>query len=107
MHTLFPIGMVPLAAAERHAPGVDVVSFQCISEDSIVAEIFARTDATLGLRCFGWVAWRDADGEVRGHSWWEIAGLDNFILDSLNAAKERADQILAQSGLTPASWRDA
>src|SRR4051812_21089624 len=99
--------MTPLCAPEPYTPSSDVASLLLASDQAVAAEIFCRPDGTYGFRCVAWVAWRDANGEVRGHSWWELPRVATFVMDSLIHAKERAAQILAEAGLTYGSWHDA
>lgn len=52
--------LAPDIAADRYTRSPDAVAYQISAEGSIAAEVFSRSDGTLGFRFMAWVAWRDA-----------------------------------------------
>jgi hypothetical protein len=78
-----------------YAPESDVVSWSPANDAAVVAEVFVRPEGTFGFRCSAWVAWRDAGGEVRSHSWWHVWPPDTLFTDSLSYAQASASAFLA------------
>jgi len=82
-----------------HVPDVNVVSVREASTIPVIAEVYKRSGGTLGFRFQVWVAWRDAGGNPRSHSWHEIAPKESFFTDSLEEAQLRAGLYAASTGI--------
>jgi hypothetical protein len=78
----------------------DVISIREADDVFVVAEIFKRSNGTFGFRFQAWVAWDDAGGTIRSHSWHEILPRDSCIVDRIDDAQSYAESYAALVGLT-------
>lgn len=76
----------PVDTPEKYAALSDVVAWKATSEGQVIIEIFKRANGTFGYRFNAWVAWRDADDEVRSHDWLQINPQNNLITDTIEKA---------------------
>lgn len=105
MQTLIDQFMKPAEAPSGYAPASDVVATLTFDDGLVVAEVFPRNSGTFGFRFSAWVAWRDAGGHVRSHSWWHPA-CEAFVTDSTFSAEEGALRFAKSKGLAPAgNWQ--
>lgn len=89
----------PVLPAEPYEPSRDVVACRKSADGLTVAEVFSRTDGSLGFRFAAWVAWRDAGGEARGHGW-ECTHPDRSLFtDSFEVATDDANRYAESCGL--------
>ena len=101
MQSLIGPSMAPTVDAEAYVPKDDVVAHCSMREAPVFFEVFQRPGGALGVRYSAWVAWRDAAGQVRSHSWWQSAPRDTLVTDSLAKAQQHALSFAASHGLSP------
>lgn len=100
-HRLFDSFMNPEQPPDcSYTPDANVISVRAASEIPATAEIFQRSSGTYGFRFQAWVAWRDAGGAIRSHSWHEIVAKDPFFTDLVAEAQFAADAYAASTGIT-------
>lgn len=86
-------------AADSYAPSQDAVACQISADGLIAAEVFSRSDGTLGFRFVAWVAWRDAGGNARSHAWEAIHPNHGLVTDRIEVAQEEATRYAAARGM--------
>ncbi|CAN7378513.1 hypothetical protein LJR066_002132 [Acidovorax sp. LjRoot66] len=91
--------LAPDIAADRYTRSPDAVAYQISAEGSIAAEVFSRSDGTLGFRFMAWVAWRDAGGNARSHAWEAIHPNHGLVTDRIEVAQEEATRYAAARGV--------
>jgi hypothetical protein len=107
MHTLFDSSLHPEQLPDcQYAPDADVVSVREASDIPVIAEVYKRAGGTFGFRFQAWVAWRDAGGDIRSHSWHEITPKESLFTGNVEEAQFAADSYVASTGITLAGhWR--
>lgn len=98
--TLTASFLKPVLAAEPYLPSQGVASYQVSTDGLAVAEVFARVDGSWGFRFAAWVAWRDAGGEVRAHSWESVHPTHALVTDRFGVAADEATRYGASRGVT-------
>lgn len=96
----------PLAPVEE--PCVlkeDAVLWRTNKEDSIIQEIYQRSDGTFGLRYQAWVNFEDAGGGAH-HSWAEYFPHAAVFTDVVDRAQEIANEHAQDCGLVFGKWRE-
>jgi hypothetical protein len=91
VHRLFNSFLAPVSVPVPYEPSADVVAIRAAAKHPVFAEVFARPGGTLGVRFSAWVAWRDAGGDVRSHTWFQIATRTTVFLDSQSDAETYAE----------------
>lgn len=98
--------LAPVIRADQFVPNHGTVRWRRVACEDLCQEIYERPERTLGLRYVAWVAWRDAGGEVRSHSWWIVSGGPALFTDSYKDAEAFADADLIARGLDAAGeWQ--
>jgi hypothetical protein len=83
---------------EIYSPQPDVNSYMFAVPPSIVLEIYTRPSHTIGVRYSAWVAWRDADGNVRSHGWTHLEPAP-LVTDTIEEAKRNIEAKALTTGL--------
>ena len=96
---LDPFWLPEVEPAQPAEPPDDLVEFRAASNAHILVEIFRRPSNTLGFRYRAWVAWRDAGGMVRSHSWHEVQPDEGLLTDDLNVARQTAERHAEAHGI--------
>lgn len=107
MKALIDHFMKPAVAPSGYEPASDVVSTLTFDDGLVVAEVYSRGSGsgTFGYRFSAWVAWRDAGGLVRSHSWWHPPS-ETTVADSISDAESSALHFATSKGLVSADrWR--
>jgi hypothetical protein len=100
--------MAPERQPEPYHPGADVVAWRPAANGNVVIEVFRRGDESYGYRYKAWVAWRDAGGEARDHSWWECHPVHALVSTEQDVACKIAMEDARTAGLEPENaWRSA
>jgi hypothetical protein len=100
MEPLIDDFMKPVSEPEEYVPVPDVVAWEILDNGCIVLEIFKRKNGTFGYRYNTWIAWRDAGGEVRSHSWRQKDPEGNLITDNISEACNHAVNHANEHGLS-------
>lgn len=87
-----------------YSPGLDVVAFAQVEGETAAIEVVARPSGAFRLRCTAWVGWRDAGGDVRGHSWWQQEPHESGITDSIAVAKTMAEEFARSRDVSLGPW---
>ena len=90
----------PVAPPKNYPPALDTVRLRFVRDTSITQEIFKRPEDTDGFRYCGWVAWSDAGGTIRDHSWHTLPGIEALVTDTVLSAGRHVRRIGCHS-----SWR--
>jgi hypothetical protein len=108
VHNLFDSFLSPEQRPDYpYVPGADVVSIRESNAIPAIGEVYKRLGGTFGFRFQGWVAWRDAGGNVRSHSWHEITPKESFFTNNVEEAQLGADSYAASTGIELAGqWHD-
>jgi hypothetical protein len=85
-HTLFDPSMSPQQRPdEPYTPTAHTIAWKPAPDGLIVLEIYRRPGGAYGFRYLAWVAWRDAGGDVRRHTWWQTEP-DGLLTDEYETA---------------------
>lgn len=99
-HNLFDSSLQPERLPDcRYALSADVVCVREASDVPVIAEVFERAPGIFGFRFQAWVAWRDAGGQVRGHSWHAIDPKETLFTDDIAEAQLGAGSYSAAAGV--------
>lgn len=100
-HKLFDSFLSPERPPERpYSPDSDVFSIRTANDISAIAEIYESSSGSYGFRFQAWVAWRDAGGVARSHSWYEINAKEALFTDRVAEAQCAADAYAAAIGIS-------
>lgn len=103
-HSLFDEFLAPVVSPEQYQPARGVVRFATAVGQPIVAEVLKRESGTFGYRFAAWVAWRDAGGEVRSHSWHEVVQVTGIVSNVEDAQSLTAAYAISK-GVELEEWR--
>jgi len=87
------------APPSPYAPDPDVVTWRHVEGLHVVLEVYRGADSFHRFRYRAWVAWRDAGGTARAHSWHFIGPDEGIITDDLEAACATATLQAVRRGL--------
>jgi hypothetical protein len=93
------LGQTAGASARQRTPSPDAVHSRNSRSGSWVQEVYKRPGGTFGYRYVVWFSQRDAGGELRGHAWRVLDGLDAVVVDTAEAAKIQADHDADLNGM--------
>jgi hypothetical protein len=100
VHSLFDSFLCPEQRPDHpFVSDADVVSVREANDTLVIAEVYKRLGGTFGFRFQTWVAWRDAGGHVRSHSWHEIAPKESLFANDVEEAQFGADSYAASTGI--------
>ena len=103
---LIDSGLHPELPPAAYAPSSGAVLWRSDATGSLVQEIYRRAESTFGFAYFAWVAWRDAGGVVRNHTWHRVDGIDSLIAESADTARTVAEADAARRDVVlAATWR--
>ena len=92
------------APTSAYASGPEVLAVAYVVGQPVVLEIFRRPSGTIGFRYSAWVAWRDADDIVRGHSWWQHEPAEAIVTDLILDAQRSAETFATSNGVEIRTW---
>jgi hypothetical protein len=90
----------PTAPPKNYTPALDAVRWRFVRDTSITQEIFRRPEGTYGFRYCVWVAWSDAGGTIRDHTWHVLPGIEALVTDTVQSAVTIAESDAAARGVT-------
>ena len=104
--TLIDPFMAPEFAPDSpYSPSDGTVAWRTATNGHIVLEVYQRANHTYGFRYTAWVAWRDAGGEARDHSWWQTEP-EGLVTDEYDTACTVAERHAWSKGVELESpWR--
>jgi len=91
--------LTPVEPASPYTPSDGTVAYRVATHGNTVLEVYRRANQSLGFRYSVWVAWRDAGGEVRSHSWWQFEPDKGLITDDYHTACECAERHAESKGV--------
>jgi hypothetical protein len=104
-HALFNPGLAPIETpSEAHVCESGVVACRVTADGFVAQELYRHPNGLFGFRYFAWVAWRDADDEVRSHTWHRMNPDEGLITDVYPTACEVAEHHAVSKGLKFPPW---
>lgn len=92
--------MIPEELPTEYKPFENTTEWIKSNYNYIFIEIYTKKDEHYRFRYIAWVAFRDADDNIRDHSWDIIEPNNNYITENIDTIKSLAITHSKQNGIT-------
>jgi hypothetical protein len=107
MQTLIDPFLLPIVEPNSpYTPSNEVIAFCEAQGIYVVFEIYRPFNLAFSFRYYGWVAWRDAGGYVRSHSWHRFYPPHTSLVSTELEAKSSACKFAEDEGITLGNWKN-
>lgn len=92
MNTLVNEFLKPNITPQEYILQPNVIEYKKLENGNIYIEIYKTNNNLLSFHYHAWIVWRDANNEIRSHSWHILEPTITLLTDNINDAKLNAEK---------------